>query len=92
VLQGIGYRRLDWRRLRDEGLGCDLRPGRSVEPCRASGIGRPLRECRVGRRFRRGATLREALGLLVVEVILGAAAACGVGRNQCLREWRYRPR
>jgi hypothetical protein len=92
VLQGVRYRRLDGRRLRDDGFGCNQGPGRSVEPCWTGGIGRPLRrECR-GVGFGDAATLGEALGLLVVEVVLGAAAASRVGRNQRLREWRYRSR
>jgi len=40
VLQGVGHRGLDGRRLRDEGLWCDLWRGRSVEPCGAWGVGR----------------------------------------------------
>ncbi len=35
---------------------------------------------------------REALGLLVVEVVLGAAATGGVGRDERLRERRKGPR
>ena len=65
VLQGVGYRRLDGRRLRDDGLGCDLRRGRSVEPCGAGGICRirPLRrEVEVGRRLRCAAAARGSPG------------------------------
>jgi hypothetical protein len=79
VLERVGYGGLKGRSLRTDGFGLKLRCGWGVEPCGTGGVclvGRPLRRER--RRFVDGfgcaAAIGKALGLLVVEVILGAAA------------------
>src|ERR1700723_3819950 len=85
VLQCVCHRGLNGRELGD-GLGRGLRRRRCVKPRRTGRIGLvgwPMRRegWGFGRGFGLAATIREALGLLIVEVVLSAAAAGGVGRH-----------
>ena len=66
-----------------------MRCGRCVEPSWTCGIrlgGGPLRGEGLWHRFRRAATVGEPLRLLIVEVVLCATAAGGIGWNERLGE------